>query len=89
MPFFPPDQLPPMQDSPDAAVPITVTRRRTGIFIVAATLIGIAVAVVLYWRFSTAFAFLAIPVSMAIGWYLAANPTVRVLGKSSEGPVLW
>lgn len=85
MPFYPPDQLPPMQRQAPAP-----SRKRKIVFVVVGALLGAVLSLLLVWRFGSALAWLAIPCAAWAGWALALLPW-RSRGRSAHGGerVLW
>ncbi|MDR7335825.1 hypothetical protein [Roseateles asaccharophilus] len=81
MPFYPPDQLPPMKRRP-----VVPSRRLKAVFVVGGTLLGTVSAVLLVWQFGSALAWLAIPCAAGMGWGLASLPC-HFPGRG--GRVLW
>lgn len=79
MPFYPPDQLPPMRRKPSPPP----SRRRTAAFVILAAWLGFVVALPLYGYLANAAAFLAIPFAAFVGGRLAHRPW------RAGGPVLW
>lgn len=91
MPFYPPHELPPMQSASHERPLPQATPRRIARFIVVAALVGLALAVALYWSFSNIVVVAVVPVFAAVGWYLGANPlALKSAGaRPHQGPVLW
>ena len=92
MDFYPPHELPPMQnDAPCERAGRPVTRRRIAMFIGVSVLLGLVLAVAMYWAFGNIVVVSLIPITAASGWYFGTNPLTPKLTSSPRdaGPVLW
>jgi hypothetical protein len=97
--FFPPGKLPPVKglgepgsESGHVHQPAPSQAKRVGVFC-GFSLFGLVVAVVGLWVTGGVQWVLALPVSAALGWYVAVNwsrcHVGSVQANSESGPVLW
>lgn len=91
MPFYPPHELPPMRSASHERPLPQAAPWRLARFIVVAALVGLALAVVLYWSFGNIVVVAVVPAFAAVGWYLGTNPLACKSGvpQPHQGPVLW
>jgi len=92
MDFYPPHELPPMQtDAPREPAPRLVTRQRIAMFVGVFALLGLLLAMALYWAFGNIALAAIFPGAVASGWYFGANPMkLKLRGSARDaGPVLW
>ena len=95
--FYPPSQLPPMGSkkidiTAQSSPPPPITQKRVVFYLLIFLVLGSIVAFIGFY-FTGSIAFLAvIPVALALGWYIAKNPSDSVSPANNppdKGPVLW
>jgi hypothetical protein len=95
MKFYPPNQLPPMNQPSESAEephqPQPRSLKQRFALMIAAFVVGVTAAGVGFHLSGNAVWFAAVPVALAIGWFLAVGTFTSVAGPggSGGGPVLW
>lgn len=88
MKFYPPDQLPPICRGDDASDAPPPSPQRKAVCVAVALVIGLITAYLGLTLTASPVWFAAIPVALALGWFVAMNPGAS-RRSGHAGPVLW